>query len=97
MTKAGDSILAGAREALEFAQGKRTGAKVHIPDEIDARRIRRKIGMTQPEFAAYFGVPVGTLRCWEQGRRDPDGAARTLLRMVDADPQGVIKIMRKVA
>ena len=42
MTKAADSILAGAREALDFAKGKRTRARVHIPREIDVKRLRRK-------------------------------------------------------
>ena len=51
MTKAADSILAGAREALDFAKGKRTCARVHIPRESDVKRLRRKTGMTQPEFA----------------------------------------------
>lgn len=97
MTKAADSILAGAREALDFAKGKRTCARVHIPRESDVKRLRRKTGMTQPEFADCFGMPLVTLRGWEQGRRVPDGAARTLLRMVDADPKGVYEIMRKVA
>lgn len=97
MSKVGQDMIASLKEAKDFMGGKRTGVKVHIPRAIDTKRIRRKVNMTQEAFADYLDVPLGTLRGWEQGRRVPDGAARTLIRMVDADPEGVHKIMQKVA
>lgn len=60
----------------------------------DPKRIRRRLGMTQERFAATFGVPLGTLRDWEQGARQPDGAAKTLLRVIDQAPEAVIRALK---
>jgi putative transcriptional regulator len=59
------------------------------------RRIRARLKLTQEQFAAQFEVPPGTLRDWEQGVRVPDCAARTLLRVIDQDPDAVIKALAK--
>ena len=57
------------------------------------KHIRRRLGMTQEQFSARFGVPIGTLRDWEQGVRQPDSAARTLLRVIDRNPEAVIQAL----
>jgi len=49
--------------------------------------------MTQDQFAARFHVPLGTVRDWEQGVRQPDTAARTLLRVIDKDPDAVVRAL----
>lgn len=54
------------------------------------KRIRQRLQMTQEQFAARFQVPLGTLRDWEQGTRIPDSAARTLLRVIDRNPELVL-------
>jgi putative transcriptional regulator len=62
--------------------------------------IRRVLRLTQEEFAEQFGIPVGTLRDWEQGRKEPDQAARSYLKVISADPDGVrraLKAGRKTA
>ena len=51
--------------------------------------IRRALGLTQEEFAARYHIPVGTLRDWEQGAKQPDQAARAYLRAIAGDPQAV--------
>ena len=51
--------------------------------------IRRALGLTQEEFAARYQIPVGTLRDWEQGAKDPDQAARAYLKAIAGDPQAV--------
>lgn len=51
------------------------------------RVVRSRLGMTQEEFAEMLGVPVGTLRNWEQGIREPVGAAKTLLRIAAKHPK----------
>lgn len=89
MSEVADSILQGLNEALEFAKGKETGAVVHIPDEIDVQRIRKKMNMTQASFANYFGFKIGTLRDWEQGRRVPEAPTRALLCVIDKEPEAV--------
>jgi putative transcriptional regulator len=53
------------------------------------KAVRKRLGMTQPEFAARFGIPVGTLRDWEQKRRRPEGPARVLLTVIDREPEAV--------
>jgi putative transcriptional regulator len=59
------------------------------------RRIREPLNLTQEQFAAKFEVPLGTLRYWEQGARYPDSAARTLLRVIDQDPEAVLNALAK--
>jgi putative transcriptional regulator len=53
----------------------------------DVRRAREKLKMTQEELAAALGLPLATLRNWEQGRYNPDPAARALMKIVAANPK----------
>ena len=53
------------------------------------RVLRMALGLTQEEFADAYGIPVGTLRDWEQGRREPDQASKTLLKLIEVIPQEV--------
>ena len=57
--------------------------------EIDVRSIRRSAGMTQAEFAAAYEFSVRTLQEWERGAKRPTGPARTLLRAIKGDPEGL--------
>jgi putative transcriptional regulator len=52
-----------------------------------ARRIRKRLGLTQTEFSLRIGVSVDTIRNWEQGKRCPTGAARSLLKVLDKAPE----------
>jgi putative transcriptional regulator len=54
-----------------------------------AKIIRRALGLSQEEFAARFHIPLGTLRDWEQGRKDPDAAARAYLVVIGRNPDAV--------
>ena len=58
-------------------------------DAIDVRKLRRSLQMSQPEFAQRFGVNLGTLRQWEQGRRLPEGPALVLLSVIARSPDAV--------
>lgn len=51
-----------------------------------ARRVRAATGLTQADFAARVGVPVDTVRNWEQGKRAPRGPARALLKLIEHAP-----------
>ena len=86
---AGQRMIASAQQALAFAKGETNAGIVHIPDEIDTARIRRKIHMSQSRFAAYIGVSVRTIQEWEQGRVVPSGAARAFLTVIDREPEAV--------
>ncbi len=56
--------------------------------------IRRALGLSQEEFAAQFRIPLGTLRDWEQGRKEPDTAARAYLRVIGHNPEAVTEALR---
>jgi putative transcriptional regulator len=60
---------------------------VHVPP--DVRAIRARLKLTQPAFARRFGLSLGTVRDWEQGRAAPDQAARVLLRVIETEPAAV--------
>jgi putative transcriptional regulator len=93
MSRVGKSILKGLEEALDHTEGKDIGAAVHrvakVPDEIDVKRIRDRLGMSQARFAAAYGFSVDSVRNWEQGRRKPDVSARALLTVIDREPEAV--------
>jgi len=94
MTTAGARILKSAGQALAFAEGKKNhGCTVNIPEEINVRRIRKKLDMTQKHFAEYFGVNLRTIQDWEQGRRVPSGASRNFLFVIDREPEAVRRVL----
>lgn len=94
--KVAEGLESSLRQALAFANGTADESQygVHIPHEIDVRRIRGKLGMTQEEFAREFGFSVHTLRHWEHGRRVPDGPARAYLKVIDHAPKAVVKALK---
>lgn len=90
----GDELIQSMQEALTHARGKKAGAREHrIDTAIRVKRIREKVGMTQESFAAALGVSISGLRKWEQGQRQPHGAARTLLNVMDREPKAVMKAL----
>ena len=58
-----------------------------------AKHVRLAVGLSQQEFAETFGIPVGTLRDWEQGRFEPDQAARSYLKVIARNPDAVRKAL----
>lgn len=98
MSKVADSIRRGLREAVAYAEGKAdaTAYRVHVPERIDVKAIRAKLGMTQEEFAGRFGFSVNTLRHWEQGSRQPEGPTRAYLLVIDRAPKAVRKALQAV-
>ena len=59
----------------------------------NAKEIRKRLNMTQQRFSQQFELPLGTLRDWEQGTREPDSAAKSYLRVIAKIPQGVIQAL----
>jgi putative transcriptional regulator len=57
------------------------------------KEIRKKLHMTQEQFAMRFHLPLGTLRDWEQGAKQPDTAARSYLRVIEKAPQTVMQAL----
>lgn len=90
-----ESLKRGLSQAADYKAGARIGYGVHGP--VDIKAIRTKTKLTQAAFAAKLHISPATLRDWEQGRRMPEGPARTLLGMVEADPDAAFRLLAKVA
>jgi putative transcriptional regulator len=58
--------------------------------------IRRRLSLTQEQFANTYHIPIGTLRDWEQGRSEPDAPAKALLKLIAADPEGAAEKLKPV-
>jgi putative transcriptional regulator len=93
MSEAFESIQTGLKEAIAHAKGKKSGVVVHEFAPVDVKAVRKKVGMSQREFAASFGISLGTLRHWEQGTRQPHGPARVLLNVVAKEPKLVLSAL----
>ncbi|MGH7060681.1 MAG: helix-turn-helix domain-containing protein [Stellaceae bacterium] len=65
----------------------KAGASIHVT------AIRAQLGLSQREFAARFGFKLDALQNWEQGRRRPDGAARAFLRVIEREPEAVLRAL----
>jgi putative transcriptional regulator len=84
-------MLKSARQAFAYAAGRAEPSAylVHVPEALDVKAIRSKIGMSQEEFARHFGVSKRTVQDWEQRRRSPSGPSRALLVVIDREPAAV--------
>ena len=67
-----------------------TAAEVTLDQIIAPKNLRRRLNMTQEQFAEAIGVPVATLRNWEQGRNSIDPAGRSLLILLARDPKAAL-------
>jgi putative transcriptional regulator len=63
----------------------------------DLRAVRKKLELTQEEFARDFRIPIGSIRDWEQGRSRPDAAASAYLRVIEHDPAAVRRALGKAS
>jgi putative transcriptional regulator len=93
VTKVGENLIQSGKEALAIAKGKLAPARIVNADDIDVAAIRRRLGLSQAQFAARFGLSPATVRDWEQRRRRPDRTARTLLLVIEKNPEAVEKAL----
>jgi putative transcriptional regulator len=91
MSKLGKKLIAAANEGIAIAHGEAAPGnyRLYIPAEIDVRAMRRKLGLTQEQFAARYGFSLPRVRDWEQNRSAPDGAVRAYLKVIDREPEAV--------
>ena len=87
----GDKLLRSARQARAWASGKPVRARVtYVPvPQIDVRKLRNKMKLSQTQFAAKFGFSLDSIQNWEQGHRQPEGPARILLAVIAKNPKAV--------
>ena len=97
MSKFGKELIGSAQEALAIAQGEERPARAFSPAAPDVAAIRKRLGLSQDRFAKKFGLSPATVRDWEQGRRQPERSARILLKIVEKEPEAVIRALAKSA
>ena len=86
-------LLKSIDEARAIHAGTRKPSRVFKFDRLEVKAIRRKLHVTQVQFARMIGISPATLRNWEQGRTYPEGAARALLRIAAKQPQVVLRVL----
>jgi putative transcriptional regulator len=91
MSKLGKKLITAAHEGIAIARGEAApeSYRLHVPAKIDVRGMRRKLGMTQENFAVRYGLTLARVRDWEQGRSAPDGAVRAYLKVIEKEPEAV--------
>lgn len=91
----GKEIIEGLEEIKSWKRGEKRlrviGVDLQRAAEVAA--IRRRLGLSQDQFAGLMGVSVATLRNWEQGRREPHGPARSLLLIASREPVALLKAL----
>jgi putative transcriptional regulator len=85
-----DLLCESIRQAGEIRRGVRKPSRTFVIEDPNPKAIRERLGLSQSRFASIIGVSVRTLQNWEQGRREPEGPAKALLRVVDREPQAVL-------
>src|SRR5579862_622107 len=93
--RAFDKIKAGLESAKAYLDGTADKRKyrVHVPERIDVRKIRTRLGLSQEAFAETYGFALSAVRDWEQGRRRPERSARILLKIVEREPEAVTRAL----
>ncbi len=87
----GQRLVKSLDEAIAWARGEDVPVRVttvHVP-AVDIRAVRRKLNLSQTQFAARFGFARASVRNWEQGRTRPDGPARILPAVIARHPEAV--------
>ena len=89
-----EELIASLNEAADIMAGRIAPSRLHpARANVDVRAIRQQFGLSQPDFAKRFGFSLATLREWEQGRRQPESAARVLLLVIAKHPEVVDEVL----
>ena len=89
--------MQGLQEALAYARGDKSAVARVVNVAVkpaDIKTARKKTGMSRETFARAFGLSPATLRKWENGERQPTGAARVLLTIISREPEAVLRAIR---
>ena len=88
----GQEILDGIREIKAFKEGKTNLVTRKLSEPSHPKEIRAKLNLSQSAFAGLMGVSVRTVQDWEQGRREPSGPAKSLLRIAEQHPKVFLEV-----
>ena len=87
-----DQWLASVKRGVATGRGNAKSSRVlTLNQKNEVARVRARLGLSQSRFAALLGISAGTLKHWEEGRRQPKGAARVLLKVAARHPKIVLK------
>jgi putative transcriptional regulator len=92
-----EQMTDGLNDVEAFLAGKQKGFKAYVPQEVDVKAIRNRLGMTQAKFSDTFGFSLDAIKHWEGGRRTPEAPARTLLTVIDKNPAAVLTALNPAA
>ena len=87
-------LVESIEEAGKIREGLTKPSRVFRYRPVDIKRIRNRLHVSQSQFSLMIGVSRSTLQNWEQGRREPEGPAKALLRVVDKRPQAVLEALQ---
>ena len=88
-----EKLVKSVKQAGRIKRGELRPSRTFRFEAEDVKSIRARLGKSQSEFALMIGVSVSTLQNWEQGRRQPDGPARALLRVAAKNPEAVAEAL----
>ena len=86
-------LVASIKEAGEIKAGRKAPSRVYEIKPPEIKMVRENLNVSQNEFALMIGVSVRTLQNWEQGRRQPEGPAKALLRIAAKNPSAVLEAL----
>ena len=92
-----EQMMDGLNDVEAFLAGEQEGFKAHVPQDVDVKAIRNRLGMTQARFSNTFGFSLDAIKHWEGGRRTPEAPARTLLTVIDRNPAAVLAALNPAA
>src|SRR5688572_18949460 len=90
-----EELVASVKEMKAVERGEKKPARVTKSSDLlasDVRALRTHFGLSQAKFAALLGISVDTLQNWEQGRREPEGPAKVLLRIAAKHPEALLSV-----
>ena len=97
MSKLGQRLITAAKEAQAIARGEADPKtyRVHVPEKVDVRAIRKSLKLSQGKFGKTYHIPAPTLQAWEQNRREPDTTTRAYLTVIQRAPDLVAAALKK--
>lgn len=93
MSRLFEELMESVQQMDEIVRGERQPSREFTVDAMQIKEIRKATGLSQSKFAAIIDVQLGTLRNWEQGRREPTGPAKALLKAIHNDPVHVLNAL----
>ncbi len=97
MSEVGQELKESMALVTRQARARRRAARTHhVITASEIREARRRLGLSQEQFADVFGISVSSLRKWEQGQYAPSGAAKALLKVIALEPEVVLRALASI-